>query len=179
MYEDVSKILIDKDTIAKRVYELGAEISKDYEGLNPILVCTLRGAVVFFADLIRAITIPLNIDFIATSSYGNGTRTSGAVRLVKDLKENIEGRHLIIVEDIIDSGLTMNYLKTLLATRMPKSMKVCTLLDKPDRRQVELHSDYTGFVIPNDFVIGYGLDYNEKYRNLPEVCILKRSVYEK
>jgi len=175
--KEIKRILIDKEDIRKRVAEIGAQISKDFEGESITLVCTLRGGCVFFADLIRAIEGDVELDFIAVSSYGAGTKTSGEVKMVKDLSEPIKGKNIIIVEDIIDTGVTLSYLKKLLLAREPKSLKVCALLDKPSRRKVEFEGDYIGFEIENEYVVGYGLDYNQKMRHYPDVCILAPEVY--
>ncbi|MDS1029181.1 hypoxanthine phosphoribosyltransferase [Bacillota bacterium LX-D] len=176
---DVKGVLLTKDEIAAKVQELGKQIAADYQGKELLVVCILKGAVCFMADLIKAIDIPLAIDFMAVSSYGDDTKTSGAVMILKDLETNLKGKHVLIVEDIIDSGLTLKYLMENLDSRKPASLKICTLLDKPERRKVELKVDYNGFIIPDAFVVGYGLDYAEKYRNLPEVCVLKPEIYEK
>lgn len=175
--KEIKKILVSKEQIAKRVAEIGAEISKDYAGEKITLVCTLRGGCVFFADLMRAIDGDVEIDFIAVSSYGAGTKTSGEVKMVKDLSEPIKDKNIIIVEDIIDTGVTLSYLKKLLLAREPKSLKVCTLLDKPSRRKVEFKGDYVGFEIENEYVVGYGLDYNQTMRHFPDVCVLAPEVY--
>lgn len=178
MYEkEIKSVLVTREQIASRVKELGAEITKDYQGECVTLVCTLRGASVFFADLVREIDGDVIMDFISVSSYGAGTSSSGEVKMIKDLSEPIKGRHVIIVEDIIDTGITLSYLKKLLSARSPKSLKVCALLDKPSRRKVDFKGDYIGFEIPNEFVVGYGLDYNEKMRNLKDVCVLAPEVY--
>ncbi|HOP68601.1 MAG: hypoxanthine phosphoribosyltransferase [Dethiobacteria bacterium] len=166
-------VLIDARTISNRVAELGREISRDYQGRHPLLVGVLKGAVVFLSDLMRSLTVPVEIDFMAVSSYGYSTTSSGVVRILKDLEKSLEGKDVLIVEDIVDTGLTLNYLRENLASRKPNSLKVVTLLDKPERRRVEFTADYCGFVIPDYFVVGYGLDYNEKYRHLPDLCILK------
>ena len=179
MYTDLEKILITKEQLDSRIREIAAELDKEYAGRNPLMVCILKGAVMFFSDLTRAMTIPLAIDFMAISSYGAGTRSSGEVRMIKDLDGKIEGRDLIIVEDIMDSGYTLSYLKKALSSRMPNSIKICCLLDKPSRREVPIEPDYVCFEVENQFVVGYGLDYDQKYRNLPEIGILKPSVYEK
>jgi len=179
MHKDAERILISREEIQKRVKELAAELDKDYEGKRPLMICILKGSVPFFADLIREMKIEIEMDFMAISSYGSGSRSSGEVRMVKDLDRSIENRHVIIVEDIVDSGYTLSYLKRILYSRHPQSVKICALLDKFERREVELEADYKGFDIANEFVIGYGLDYAENYRNLPDICILKRSVYEK
>ncbi|MBO2519723.1 MULTISPECIES: hypoxanthine phosphoribosyltransferase [Limnochorda] len=177
MDSDIREILVDEQQIARRVKELGEEISRDYAGRPLVLVCILRGAVVFMADLLRAITIPVTIDFMAISSYGNNVRSSGVVRILKDLDGSIEGKDVLIVEDIIDSGLTLAYLLENLRSRRPNSLEVCVLLDKQVPRKASLPIRYTGFTIPDAFVVGYGLDYAEKYRNLPYVGILKPEVY--
>ena len=177
MKEDLERVLLTEEQIVKRVKELGEDLSKDYKDSVPVMICILKGSTVFFADLIRAMTIPVTLDFMATSSYGNGASTSGEVMLTKDLSGSVEGKDVIIVEDIIDSGLTLNYLKHMLERRNAKSVKIITLLDKPARRKVDLEGDYTGFVIENLFVVGYGLDYAEKYRNLPYVGVLKPEIY--
>ncbi len=178
MYKDVEKILVSKEELKERVIELAKKLDSDYEGKRPLMICILKGSVIFFSDLIREMKIPLEIDFMAISSYGASTRSSGEVRMVKDLDRSIENRHVVIVEDIVDSGYTLSYLKRMLMSRHPQSIKICALLDKFERREVPLEVDYKGFDIGNEFVIGYGLDYAEAYRNLPEICILKRSVYE-
>ncbi len=179
MYNDLERILFSKEQIASRVKELGAQLSKDYAGKNPILVCILKGSVLFFSDLIKEITVPINLDFMAVSSYGSGTVSSGEVKMVKDLDRSIENRHVVIVEDIVDTGHTLSYLIKNLKARMPASIKVCTLLDKECRREVDLTPDYIGFEVDNYFVVGYGLDYDEAYRHVPEVGILKPEVYTK
>ena len=179
MLQDVETILFDEDVLLKRIKELGEEISKDYAGEEVMLVGILKGASVFMSDLIRQITIPAYIDYMVVSSYGNSAETSGVVRIIKDLEDNIEGKNIIIVEDIIDTGLTLAYLIKNLLSRNPKSLKICTLLDKPVRREKEIEIDYKGFDVPDEFIIGYGIDYAEKYRNLPFVGLLKREVYEK
>jgi hypoxanthine phosphoribosyltransferase len=168
----VSKVLIEEDAVAARVAELGAEISGDYAEKDILLVGVLKGAVFFMADLMRNLTIPCEVDFMAISSYGASTDSSGVVRILKDLDINIEGRDVLVVEDIIDSGLTLSYLIRNLESRNPASLEICTLLAKPDRREIDVHVRYTGFEIPNEFVIGYGLDFGERYRNLPYVAVL-------
>ncbi len=168
----VGEVLIDKDTLSARVAELGAEISSDYEGRDLLLIGVLKGAVFFMADLMRKLTIPCEVDFMAISSYGASTDSSGVVRILKDLDINIEGRHVLVVEDIIDSGLTLSYLMRNLESREPETLEVCALLTKPDRREIEVPVRYVGFEIPNRFVIGYGLDFAERYRNLPYVAVL-------
>ena len=168
----VTEVLIDSDVLQRRIHELGEEISSDYAGRDLLLVGVLKGAVFFMADLMRNLTIPCEIDFMAISSYGDSTDSSGVVRILKDLDINIEGRDVLIVEDIIDSGLTLSYLMRNLEAREPASLEICALLTKPDRRETEVPVHYIGFEIPNRFVIGYGLDFAERYRNLPYVGIL-------
>lgn len=179
MYDDLERILISRERLAERIAEVATRLDADYADKNPMLVCILKGCAPFFTDLIRSMKIPLTIDFMAISSYDSGTNSSGQVRMNKDLDKSIEGRHVVIVEDIIDSGYTLSYLKRVLAERKPASLKICTLLDKIARREVPIAPDYKCFDVGNEFVVGYGLDYAEKYRNLPEIGILKRSVYEK
>ncbi len=178
MYNNFEKILISEEKLQLRVKELAEKISKDYKGKNPLFVCILKGSVFFTTDLLRYLTIPCQMEFMAVSSYGAGTKSSGEVKLIKDLNVPIENKDVVIIEDIIDSGNTLSYLKRLLLQRNPSSVKICTLLDKPERRKVDLKADYVGFTIPDEFVVGYGLDYNEDYRQIPEICILKREVYE-
>ena len=168
----VGEILIDEEPLQARIAELGAEISQEYEGRDLLLVGVLKGAVFFMADLMRELTIPCEIDFMAISSYGAATDSSGVVRILKDLDMNISGRDVLVVEDIIDSGLTLSYLRRTLGARKPASLEICTLLTKPERREVEVPVRYVGFEIPNRFVIGYGLDFAERYRNLPYVAVL-------
>jgi hypoxanthine phosphoribosyltransferase len=168
----VTDVLIDRDTLQRRISELGEEISADYTGRDLLLVGVLKGAVFFMADLMRGLTIPCEIDFMAISSYGDSTDSSGVVRILKDLDINIEGRDVLVVEDIIDSGLTLSYLMRNLEAREPASLEICALLTKPERREIEVPVRYVGFEIPNRFVIGYGLDFAERYRNLPYVGIL-------
>ncbi len=175
--DDVAEILITEEELQARVAELGKAISDDYRGKDLLLVCILRGAVVFLSDLMRHITIPHEIDFMAVSSYGAATETSGIVRILKDLETSIEGRDVLIVEDIVDTGLTLNYIINNLKTRRPASLRTCVLLNKPERRLVDVPLDYVGFDIPNKFVVGYGLDYGEKYRNLPFIGVLKPELY--
>ena len=165
------KVLLSHDTIQARIHEMGREIAKDYAGREPHLVGVLKGAFTFMGDLSRAIDLPMTLDFIAVSSYGAATKTSGEVRLVKDLDQGLEGRDLLVVEDIVDTGLTLNYLTNLLRARGPRSLKVATLLSKPSRRLVEIPVDYVGFTIDDHFVVGYGLDFNEKFRNLRDIVI--------
>ncbi len=178
-HDDIKEVLLTQRQIADKVAQLGAALAADYAGKRPLMLCVLKGSSIFYADLLRAMDIDVQMDFIAVSSYGRGTGTSGEVRLVKDLDESIEGRHVVVVEDILDTGLTLKYLTEMLRSRGPASLKICTLLDKPERRRAVIEADYTGFTIPNAFVVGYGLDYAEDYRNLPYVGILKESVYEK
>ncbi len=166
------EVMISAEQIKDKLNELAKEISKDYKARTPLLIGVLKGAVVFLSDLIREIEIPLEIDFMAVSSYGADTASSGIVRIQKDLDQSIKGKDILIVEDIVDTGLTLNYLFENLGSRQPNSIKVVTLLDKPDRRKVEFEADYCGFKIPDRFVVGYGLDFNEKYRNLNDICIL-------
>ena len=177
MHEHVESILYSQEQLRQRVKELGAQITADYAGKEPVLASVLRGSYIFMADLTRAIDLPVTVDFMAVSSYGAGTKSSGQVEIKKDLSDSIEGRDLIIVEDILDSGNTLFYLMEILKARKPASIRICTLMDKPDRRTQPIVADYVGFTIPDAFVVGYGLDYNEKYRNLPYVGILKPSVY--
>ncbi len=178
MTDDLQETLLTEAEIAEKVAEIGTRLSHDYAHTRPLLVCVLKGSVVFYADLIRAMSIPVDLDFIAVSSYGRGT-TSGEVRMIKDLDVSIEGRDVLIVEDILDTGLTLKYLTEMLRARGPASLKLCTLLDKPERRKAPVEAEYSGFSIPNEFVVGYGLDYAERYRNLPFIGILKPEVYAK
>ncbi len=177
LHQDIDKVLVDEVTIRKRVRELGDIINREYARQDLLLVSVLKGSIIFMADLIRAITIPHEIDFMATSSYGAGTSSSGVVRILKDLNSSIEGRNVVLVEDIIDSGHTLSYLVRILQERQPASLRIMTLLDKPERREVDIHVDWVGFSIPNEFVVGYGLDFDEVYRNLPFIGVLKPSVY--
>jgi len=166
-------VMISKEELHERVAELGAEISKDYKGQSVLTICVLKGAVLFLSDLIRELNVETKIDFMAVSSYGASTKSTGVVRILKDLDSNIEGENVIIIEDIIDSGLTLKYLKEYLLARDPKSLKICTLLDKPERRIADVKADYIGFTIENKFIVGYGLDYNQRYRNLPYISYLE------
>lgn len=177
--EDMAEILLDNDVIQSRIRELGAQISRDYEGKEVILLCILKGAVMFFSDLARNLTVQCQMDFMGISSYGDGVKTSGIVRIAKDVDISITGRHVLIVEDIMDSGLTLNHLTQLLASRNPASLKIVCLLDKPERRECDITPDYCGFIIPNKFVVGFGLDYIGRYRHLPYVGVLKPEVYAK
>lgn len=172
---NLDRILIDSETIQKRVRELGAEIARDYQGRRPLLVAILKGASIFHADLVRSIGLQVSFDFMAVESYGASTLSSGEVRILKDLDESLEGRDVILVEDILDTGLTLNYLVQNLHSRGPRSLKIVVLLNKPSRRLVDVAPDYVGFDIPDDFVIGYGLDFNQHYRNLPDIWILNPS----
>ncbi|WP_114855993.1 hypoxanthine phosphoribosyltransferase [Brachybacterium sp. YJGR34] len=177
-HPDVDRVLLDAEQIRERLAELGEQIAADYADEPPILVGVLRGAVMVMADLARSVDLPVEMDWMAVSSYGSGTKSSGVVRILKDLSGDITGRNVLIVEDVIDSGLTLKWLLSNLRSRGPRSVEVCTLLRKPDAARVEIDVKYVGFDIPNEFVIGYGLDYSEKYRNLPYVGVLKRSIYE-
>ena len=170
---NMDHILFDSQTIQKRVRELGAEIARDYQGRTPLLVAILKGASIFHADLVRSIPLQVSFDFMAVESYGASTESSGEVRILKDLDESLEGRDVILVEDILDTGLTLNYLLQNLRSRGPRSLKIVVLLNKPSRRIVGVAADYVGFDIPDDFVIGYGLDFNQHYRNLPDIWVMK------
>ena len=178
-YEDLERVLVTKEEIAQKVQELGERITRDYAGKQPIVVCILKGAVVFFTDLIREIDLPMQIDFMAISSYGSSTKSTGVVKLVKDLDRDVSGRDVLVVEDIVDSGMTLSYIKSELQHRGASSVRIATLLDKPTRRRVDLKVEYSCFNIPDAFVVGYGLDYDEKYRNLPDVGILAPRIYTK
>ncbi len=179
MKNDIAKVLISEQELAEKVKELGAQISRDYEGKDLMMVSVLKGSVVFMADLMRAITINASIDFMSVSSYGSGTKTTGVVRIIKDLNDDLNGKDILIVEDILDSGMTLSYLTKHILGKGASSIKIATLLDKPERRKVDVYPDYKGFVVPDEFVVGYGLDYDEKYRNLPYVGVLKPEIYEK
>lgn len=176
--DDIEKIFLTEAEIKKMVAEMGARITRDYAGQEIVLICVLKGSFMFTADLARSINLPLTLDFIVASSYGNGTSTTGNVKILKDLDRDIEGKHVIVVEDIIDSGVTLNYLLHNLRGRRPASLKLCTLLSKPERRKIEVAVDYMGCETPDYFLVGYGLDYAEKYRNLPYIGILKPAVYQ-
>ncbi|NMB35427.1 MAG: hypoxanthine phosphoribosyltransferase [Firmicutes bacterium] len=167
-----TRILLTREEITQKVEELAGQVFKDYQHKTPVLICILKGAVVFLSDFMRYLQLPVQIDFMAVSSYGQSTTTTGVVRILKDLEMSIENRDVIIIEDIIDTGLTLSYLRENLLSRNPRSLKILALLDKPDRRKVKVEPDYCGFSIPDEFVVGYGLDFNEKYRNLPDLCIL-------
>lgn len=179
MKNSIEKVLLNEQEIQTKVQELGAKISRDYAGKELLVVVILKGSVIFAADLLRAITIPVEIDFISVSSYGKGAVSTGVVTIKKDLNEPIEGKHILIIEDILDSGNTLFRLTKILQERNPASMEICTLLNKPDRREAEVCPKYSGYDIPDEFVVGYGLDYAEKFRNLSYIGILKREVYEK
>ncbi len=179
MHKDIKEILFSEIELEERITQLGEEISREYTGKALTIVGILKGSNIFTSDLIRKIHIPVKLDFMAVSSYGNTTESSGVVKIMKDLDRSIEGEHLLIVEDIVDSGLTLNYLKDILLTRNPASIRICSLLDKPLRRKVPVEIDYLGFEVPDEFIVGYGIDYAEYYRNLPYVGVLKREVYEK
>ncbi|WP_312115951.1 hypoxanthine phosphoribosyltransferase [Brevibacillus reuszeri] len=179
MNQDIEKILLSEKEIADKVQELGKTLAAEYRDKNPLVICVLKGAVVFMADLIRHMDIPCEMDFMAVSSYGSGTETSGQVKILKDLDASVQSRHVLVVEDIMDSGLTLSRLLELLRHREAASVKVVTLLNKPERRKVDLSPDYSGYDIPDEFVVGYGLDYSEKYRNLPYIGVLKPEVYTK
>lgn len=179
MYQDLEKVLFSKEQIAERIKEIAKTIDNDYQDKRPIMVAILKGSVMFYVDLLREMQIHAEMDFMAISSYGNSTKSSGEVKMVKDLDRSIEGRDIIIVEDIVDTGYTLNYLKSTLKTRNPASIKVCTLLNKPARRIVDIEPDYCCFNVGDEFVVGYGLDYAQLYRNLPLIGVLKKEVYSK
>jgi len=179
LHDDIAEVLITKEALLAKVAELGKAVSRDYEGQDLLLIAVLKGATVFLSDLMRQLSVPHEIDFMAISSYeGKATETTGVVRIIMDLETNITDRNVLIVEDIIDSGYTLQYIIENLETRRPKSLRICCLLDKPERREVEISLDYLGFHIPNKFVVGYGLDYNSIYRNLPYIGVLKPELYE-
>lgn len=177
VHSHMEKVLLTEDEIQRRVRQMAGQISADYAGKEPLLVGILKGAFIFLADLVRNLTIPVRLDFMAVSSYGSASESTGAVRILKDLDQSIEGVHVLLVEDIVDTGLTLNYLMENLRARGPATLKVCTLLDKPGRRLVKVEPDYNGFAIPDEFVVGYGLDYNGSYRYLRDIMVLKREVY--
>ncbi|HHX61381.1 MAG TPA: hypoxanthine phosphoribosyltransferase [Epulopiscium sp.] len=179
MRNDVEKVLISEEELDTKNIQIGEEITKDYKGKEILVVGILKGSSIFMSDLIREIDLPLQIDYMVVSSYGTSTESSGVVRIVKDLQHSIEGKHVLIVEDIVDTGLTLAYIKEILKARGPASVKICTLLDKPARRKKNIELDYVGFEVPDEFIVGYGIDYAEHYRNLPFIGALKRSVYEK
>ncbi|MEW9096704.1 MAG: hypoxanthine phosphoribosyltransferase [Clostridiaceae bacterium] len=178
MKDDIKEVLFDEEQIRSKIREIGKQISKDYIGKDLLLIGVLKGSVPFMADLIKEIEIPCSIDFMAVSSYGNSSTTSGVVRILKDLDFEIEGKHVLIIEDIIDTGTTLRYLVDYLKGRQPASIEIASLLNKPERRMVEINAKYMGFEVPDYFLVGYGLDYSEKYRNLPYVGILKEEVYK-
>ena len=177
LYGDLSRILVTREEIAEAVEKLGRQITEDYRGKEVLMIGILKGAVVFFSDLVRAVDLPLSMEFMVVSSYGASTKTSGVVQVVKDVGRDITGMDVLIVEDIVDSGMTLSYLKQYLSTRGAKSIRIVTLLDKPERRRVDLKADYFCFTIPDEFVVGYGLDYAEKYRNLPDIGVLHPRIY--
>ena len=179
IHPDVEQVLYSEQELRQRVKELGCQITADYAGREPLLVSVLRGSYIFMADLTRAINLSVTVDFMVVSSYGAGTASYGQVEIKKDLSDSIEGRDLLIVEDILDSGNTLYYLMDVLRARKPASIRICTLMDKPERRTKPITANYVGFTIPDAFIVGYGLDFNEKYRNLPYVGVLKQSVYKK
>ena len=177
LYDDLERILVTREEIQKAVRELGQKITRDFSGKSPVMICILKGAVVFFSDLVREIDLPLSMEFMSISSYGRSTKSSGVVRILKDLDRDISGQDVLVVEDIVDSGMTLHYLKGVLENRNAASISIVTLLDKPARRKVELEVQYSCFHIPDAFVVGYGLDYAEKYRNLPDIGVLHPRVY--
>lgn len=177
MKQDLEKIIISEEVLQNRIKELGEKLTEVYKDENPIFICILRGGVMFMSDLIKQISTPLEIDFMSVSSYGRSTSSSGIVKIRKDIDTDIKDRHVIIVEDIVDSGLTLEYISAYLKNHQPLSVKICTLLDKPDAHQLQIKLDYIGFEVGNEFVVGYGLDYAEKYRNLPYIGILKKEIY--
>ena len=176
--KDIDHILLSEEALRTRIGELGAKLSEDYAGKEPLLVSVLRGSYIFMADLTRALSIPCTVDFMAVSSYGSGTTSSGQVNIIKDLSDSIEGKDVVVVEDILDSGNTLYYLLQVLQARHPHSIRLCTLLDKPSRRAKPVQANYVGFTVPDAFVVGYGLDYDERYRNLPYIGVLKPQVYQ-
>jgi hypoxanthine phosphoribosyltransferase len=177
MKEDILQVLYTEEQIQDKVRELGQQISRDYAGKTPLLVSVLKGSFVFMADLVRNIDIPCTIDFMAVSSYGSGTKTTGEVKIIKDLDQRLDGKDVIVVEDILDSGVTLSYLLEILKARGAKSLTLCTFLDKPERRKRPVQVQYSGYTVPDEFIVGYGLDCDEKYRNLPYLGILKPEVY--
>lgn len=178
-YENIEKILISKDELKQKVKELGAQITKDFEGEEIVVIGVLKGSVIFMTDLIREIDLTMDIDFLVASSYSNSTESSGNVKIIKDINIDVANKNVIIIEDIIDTGLTMHNLQEIFKIRDCKTFKICTLLDKKERRKVEVNADYVGFDVPNEFVVGYGLDYEGKYRNLEDICVLKPEIYSK
>ena len=179
MNDDIRAVLVSEQQLKDKVAQLGAQISQDYAGKDLVLVSILKGAVVFMADLMRAVTIPCSIDFMVVSSYGAGTTTTGLVKIIKDLDSDLSGKDVLIVEDILDTGVTLSNLVPMLKMRDPNSVRICAILDKPSRRRADIQADYIGFQVPDEFVVGYGLDYDEKYRNLPYVGVLKPEIYTK
>lgn len=179
MKDDIQSVLYTEEQLREGVKRIAAEINRDYAGKEIYAIGILKGAIIFYADLVREINVPVSFDFMAASSYGKGSTSSGAVKILKDLDFSIEGKHVIIIEDIVDSGLTLSYLLKNMESRHPASVKLCTLLNKPERREVDVKIDYVGFEVPNEFLVGYGLDYDSKYRNLPYIGILKPEVYTK
>lgn len=179
MKDDILQVLITEEALQEKVTEMGRQISEDYRGKDLLMISVLKGSIVFMADLMRAVSIPCEIDFMSVSSYGTGTKTSGVVKIEKDLDRQLTGKDLLIVEDILDSGMTLSYITGMLEQRGTNSIRICTLLDKPDRRKADIEANYCGFVVPDEFVVGYGLDFAEKYRNLPYVGVLKPEIYTK
>ncbi|MCE5172392.1 hypoxanthine phosphoribosyltransferase [Paenibacillus profundus] len=177
MHNDIEKVVFSEEQIQARVQELGEQLSRDYEGKCPLVICVLKGAFIFMADLVKRISVPLELDFMAVSSYGASTKSSGVVRIIKDLDVPVDGRDVLIVEDIIDTGLTLSYLIEVLQGRKANSIRVVTLFDKPARRTVDMEANYKGFVLPDEFIVGYGLDFAERYRNLPYIGVLKPEIY--
>ncbi len=177
MKTDIAEVLLDEQTIQNKVMELGKKISEDYKDKNPVMVCILKGGVIFLTDLIKNISIPLELDFMSLSSYGDTTKSSGVVKIKKDIDVDITGRHVIIIEDIVDSGLTLKYINEYFKRHKPASVKICALLDKPEAHKIDIYINYKGFEVGNEFVVGYGLDYAQKYRNLPYIGILKKEIY--
>ncbi len=177
MMQDIQTVLFSEEEIAEKVTKIGAQITEDFADKNPLVISVLRGSFIFMADLVRAIKVPCEVDFMSVSSYGSGTVSSGEVKINKDLENSIEGRHIIVVEDILDSGRTLSYLMKILKSRGAASISLCTFLDKPDRRVVPVEVNYRGFEVPDEFIVGYGLDYDQRYRNLPFVGVLKPAVY--
>ncbi|WP_195576860.1 hypoxanthine phosphoribosyltransferase [Paenibacillus sp. 1001270B_150601_E10] len=177
MHNDIEKVVFTEEQIAARVKELGEELSRDYAEKKPLVICVLKGAFIFMADLVKRMNVPVELDFMAVSSYGASTKSSGVVRIIKDLDVSVEGRDVLIVEDIIDTGLTLSYLIEVLQGRKASDVKVVTLFDKPARRTTDMEANYKGFVLPDEFIVGYGLDYAEQYRNLPYIGVLKPEIY--
>ena len=177
MHPDIQRVLFSQEDLTARVKALGQEISHDYADCDVLCVGVLKGCFMFMADIVREMNVDCEVDFMAVSSYGSGTTTTGAVKIGKDLSANIEGRHVLLIEDILDSGVTLSYLRSFLMQRKPASIKICTLFDKPARRKADISADYVGFICPDEFIVGYGLDYAEKYRNLPYIGVLKPEIY--